>query len=66
MWSARLEQGSAIPEPKRIDALGVSFKRRKHTSPDDLKKACTEHGLDYTKKSDRERATMIIRKQDMA
>jgi hypothetical protein len=66
VWLARLEHTSAIPKPKRIDALSVSFKRRKYTSLDDLKKACIENSLDYTKRGDRDRVRKIIRKQDMS
>lgn len=65
MYSERLQQQDLVEEPFGIGMIDAPFKRRKHTAPQDLKRVCEEHGLDYGNRNDRERATKLIRKQDM-
>jgi hypothetical protein len=64
IWSAKLQQVPVVEEFFGIDMVGAPFKRRKHTAPELLKKTCEDNGLEYEKRGDRERATMIIRNQE--
>ena len=65
-WSARLQQLPVVEEVFGVDMVDAPFKRRKHTPPELLKKTCEDNGLEYGKRGDRERATMIVRNQDRA